>query len=131
MLNLSFAPLILINSTKIFTQPNNLTSTVKTSLPISPTPSPPNPPIPNHDGHWTTNNSCAMITKFGFLIPMIFSSEFSSISTTIYYLATTKQDYGVSQKRLYLASCPNIRQGLLQVLYYLCEIQDTETQTLR
>src|SRR6202040_709813 len=31
----------------------------------------------------------------------------------------SKQDYGVSQKKLYLASCPNIRQGLLQVLYYL------------
>src|ERR1700720_4426916 len=51
MPNLSFTPLISWtsnNSTKIFTQPNNLTSIVKTSLPISPTPSPPNPPIPNH-----------------------------------------------------------------------------------
>src|SRR6202040_3850930 len=89
MPNLSFAPSISwtsINSTQIFTQPNNLTSIVKTSLSISPTPS---PPIPNADGHWTTNNSCATITEFGFPIPMIFSSEFSSISTTIYYLATT------------------------------------------
>src|ERR1700720_3289720 len=92
MPNLSFVLLISwisINSTKIFTQPNNPTSIVKTSLPISPTPSPPNPPIPNPDGHLSTNNSCAMITEFGFPIPMIFSSEFSSISTTIYYLATT------------------------------------------
>src|ERR1700722_12297764 len=74
MPNLSFAPLIswtLINSTKIFTQPNNLTSIVKISLPISPTPSPLNPPIPNHNGHWTTNNSCAMITEFVFPILMI------------------------------------------------------------
>src|SRR6202040_2847739 len=92
MLNLSFAPLISwtsINSTKIFTQPNNLTRIVKTSLLISPTPGPPSSPIPNPDGHWTTNNSCAMITKFGFPILMIFGFEFSSISTTIYYLATT------------------------------------------
>src|SRR6202040_924086 len=91
MPNLSFAPLISwisINSTKIFMQPNNLTSILKTSLPISPTPSPPSPLILNPDGHWTTNNSCAMITEFGFPIPMICSSEFSSISTTIYYLAT-------------------------------------------
>src|ERR1700720_1225769 len=88
MPNLSFTPSISwtsINSTKIFTQPNNLTSIVQTSLPISPTLS---PPIPNPDGHWMTNNFCAMITEFGFLIPMIFSSEFYSTSTTIYYLAT-------------------------------------------
>src|SRR6202035_4131957 len=63
MPNLSFAPLISwtsINSTKIFTQPNNMTSIVKTSLPISPTPSPPSLPIPNPDGHWMTNNFCAI-----------------------------------------------------------------------
>ena len=46
-------------------------------------------PNPNPDGHWTTNNFCAMITEFGILILMIFGSEFYSISRTIYYLATT------------------------------------------
>ena len=110
----------LITSTKIFMQPNELTTIVQKSFPITPTLN------PNPDGHWTTNNLCAMITEFGSQILMIFGSKSQSISMTIQYLAIMVQWNKTMElvKRHY--TWPRV-QTFIKVLYNLRKIQGSET----